>query len=195
MSSIQTGTCSGPLGSERGMSRDRPGRRVRSPQPTRRLWTPSAGRVEVALRASADPACMTAVWLAGLEEDGPDRSGEVCVAELFGDVVGPGGSRVRTGIKALHDPRLHDDVVDVDLDLDATEEHTYAAEWDAGGARFFVDGALVHSSDQGLDYPLVLLVDLFEFPAGPERDPAAYPKSAVIRSVVGTPPARVPTGA
>jgi hypothetical protein len=185
VSSIQTGTFSGPLGSPVGQSRNRPDRRVRTPQPTRRLWTPSGGLVEATVRASGDPTCMTAVWLAGFEETGPDDSGEVCVVELFGDVIGPGRSQVRTGVKALNDPRLRDDVVDVVLDLDATEEHTYAAAWDADGARFFVDDVLVHAVAQGMDYPLQLLVDLFEFPAEERRDPAGYPKSAHVRSVRG----------
>jgi hypothetical protein len=38
---------------------------------------------------------------------------------------------------------------------------------------------------QRIDYPLQLMLDLFEFPAGPERDPAAYPKLAEVRSVRG----------
>jgi hypothetical protein len=29
------------------------------------------------------------------------------------------------------------------------------------------------------------MVDLFEFPDGPERDPAAYPKIAEVRTVRG----------
>jgi hypothetical protein len=38
---------------------------------------------------------------------------------------------------------------------------------------------------QGLDYPLQLMIDLFEFPAGPSRDPAAYPKIGEVASVRG----------
>jgi hypothetical protein len=36
---------------------------------------------------------------------------------------------------------------------------------------------------QSIAYPLQLMVDLFEFPAGPDRDPAAYPKVAEVRRV------------
>src|SRR5688500_12952923 len=42
-STIQTGSFSGALGACVGQHRHRPDLRVRSPQPTRRLWTPSAG--------------------------------------------------------------------------------------------------------------------------------------------------------
>lgn len=185
VSNIQTGTFSGPLGSPVGQHRHRPDLLVRSPQATRRLWTPSTGVVEATVRASGDPTCMLAIWLVGFEEASPEQSGEICIAELFGDRVGPGRSQVRLGIKAHHDPRLQDDVTDLSLDLDATEEHTYAVAWDAGQTRFFVDDHLVHTVEQGIDYPLQLMIDLFEFPASDERDPADYPKTARVRAVRG----------
>jgi len=146
--------------------------------------------VEATMSASADPTCMLALWLVGLAAGGPDETGEVCVVELYGDAVGPGRSRVRTGIKAHQDPRLREDVVDVWLDMDATAEHTYAAAWDAHRTRFFVDDQLVHTSDQGLAYPVQLMIDLFEFPVDARRNPAGYPKTALVRSIRGYEPAR-----
>jgi hypothetical protein len=68
---------------------------VATAQPARRLYTPSAGLVEAVLRASDDPTCMLAFWLVGFEEESPEQSGEICVAELFGNAVGPERSRVR----------------------------------------------------------------------------------------------------
>lgn len=185
VSNIQTGSFSGPVGSPIGQHRHRPDLQVRSPQPTRRLWTPSAGLVEATARASGDPTCMLGIWLVGFEETSPQESGEICIAELFGNAIGPGRSQVRLGVKAHHDPRLHDEVTDVMLELDATEEHTYAAEWSAQRVRFFVDDHLVRTVEQGLDYPLQLMVDLFEFPTDGDRDPARYPKSAQVRAVRG----------
>ncbi len=190
VSNLQTGTFSGPAGSGVGQMAHRPGLVVRSPQPTRRLWTPSAGLVEATLRASADPTCMLAVWLVGFRESAPEDCGEVCVVELYGDAVGPDRSRARLGVKAHQDPRLHEDVTDVWLDMDATRDHTYAAEWNRDRTRFYVDDVLVHTVDQGTDYPLQLMVDLFEFPTGPERDPSRYPKTALVRSVRGYRPAQ-----
>ena len=87
VSNLQTGTFSGPAGSGIGQHRHRPGLSVVTPQPTRRLWTPSSGRVEATMRAPGDPTCMLALWLVGLEES-PEASGEICVAELFGDASG-----------------------------------------------------------------------------------------------------------
>ena len=185
VSNLQTGSFSGPLGSPVGQHRHRADLVVRTPQPSRRLWTPTAGRVEATVRASGDPACLTAVWLVGVEEASPEESGEICVAELFGNTLGRDRSQVRLGVKAHSDPRLHTEMVDLVLDLDATQEHTYAAQWDAARVAFFVDDVLVHTVEQGTDYPLQLMVDLFELPDGQTRDPGGYPKSAVVRSVRG----------
>jgi hypothetical protein len=185
VSHLQTGSFSGPAGSGRGTHRHRPDLAVRTPQPTRRLFTPTGGLVEARLRASADPTCMLAIWLVGLEEDHPEQAGEICIAELYGDRIGPGGSSVRTGIKAHGDPDLRDDMRDVDLGLDATGWHTYAATWTADETRIYVDDELVRTLDQGIDYPLQLMLDLFEFPASSDRDPAAYPKTGDVAAVRG----------
>ena len=158
---------------------------MRTPQPTRRLFTPEGGLVEARLRASADPTCMLAVWLVGLEEAAPDQAGEICIAELYGDRVGPGGSSVRTGVKAHADPGLREDMADVALDIDATRWHTCAASWTADATRLYVDDQPVRTVDQGLACPLQLMLSLFEFPPGPERDPAAYPKRGDVAAVRG----------
>jgi hypothetical protein len=180
VSNLQTGTFSGPVGSPIGQHRHRAGLTVVTAQPAQRLYTPGTGRVEAVMRASPDPACMLAFWLIGFEA-APEESGEICVAELFGRRR----SHVRMGVKAHHDPHLTTDMDELSLDLDTTDWHTYAAEWTAERVRFFVDDRLVRTVEQGIDYPLQLMVDLFEFPDGPERDPADYPKVAEVRAVRG----------
>ena len=185
VSNIQTGTYSGPLGSAVGQHRHCPNLTVRTAQPTRRLYTPSSGLVEAVLRASPDPTCMLAFWLVGFEDDSPEQAGEICIAELFGRAAGPRRSGVRIGVKAHHDPRLHDDMEEVTLGLDATGWHSYAAEWTADRIRVFVDDRLVRLVRQRIDYPLQLMVDLFEFPAGTDRDPATYPKIGEVKVVRG----------
>jgi hypothetical protein len=176
VSNIQTGTFSGPPGSRIGQHRHRADLAVVTAQPTRRLYTASTGLVEAVLRASPDPTCMLAFWLVGFEEQSADQSGEICVAELFGSAIGPRRSGVRIGVKAHNDPRLHDDMEEVALDLDATAWHSYAAEWTAKRIRFFVDDELVRTVHQRIGYQLQVMVDLFEFPEGTDRDRVAYPK-------------------
>lgn len=187
VSNLQTATFSGPVGSALGTHRHTPELRVRTEVPNRRLWTPSGGRVEAVLEASPHPGCMLALWLVGIEESGPDDSGEITVAELFGSLRGERRSTVRTGVEAVNDPRLSSDVVDVELPIDTAEPHLYAAEWSEAGVALFVDGILVHTVAQSLSYPLQLMLDLFEFPEAGPRDPAAYPRTARVRSVRGTP--------
>jgi hypothetical protein len=99
VSNLQTGSFSGPRGSNIGQHRHRPDLLVRSPQPIHRFWTPSSGLVEARMRASGDPTCMMAIWLVGVEDASPQESGEICVAELFGNAIGQERSQVRLGIK------------------------------------------------------------------------------------------------
>ncbi|MFE4197906.1 glycoside hydrolase family 16 protein [Paenarthrobacter sp. NPDC056912] len=186
VSNLQTGTFSGDAGSTRGTHRHRlDGLLVETPQPARRLWTPVTGEVQVRVSASADPSCMLGIWLVGFEESGPADSGELCIAELFGDKIAPGSSTVRVGIKAHHDPRLTSDVRDIQLPIDATQPHTYGVRWSGEGAEFSVDGQVIMSSPQRLLYQQQLMIDLFEFPATEQREPRDYPKTAMIHSVIG----------
>jgi Glycosyl hydrolases family 16 len=188
VSNLQTGTYSGLHGSPRGQHRHRIDLAVVTPQPTRRLYTPSAGLVEARLRAVADPTLMLAFWLIGFE-DAPDDSGEICVIELFGNAIGTAESELSVGVKAHHDPRLHDDMDRVRLPLDATDWHWYAAAWDADEIRFYVDDSLIRTVRQSITYPMQLMVDLFEFPESSERDRRVYPKIGEVSSVRGYGPA------
>ncbi len=154
----------------------------------RRLGAPPrAGAVVVVASARADPTCMRGIWLVGHESTGPDDSGEICVAEVFGDKVfgdkvTPASFLLRVGVKAHHDPRLVTDLRDVALAMDATEPHVYAAAWDAEGVRVSIDGTEVYRTDQALSYPLQLMLDLWEFPHG-RRVAGAYPKRATLHEV------------
>ncbi len=78
---------------------------------------------------------------------------------------------------------------EVALDLAATARHTYSAEWTAERIRFFVDDRPIRIVQQSIDYPLQLMVDLFEFPTTTDRDPAAYPKTGEVKVVRGYRPA------
>src|SRR6185437_915200 len=121
VSNIQSGAWSGPLDSTRGQHRHRPDLTVRYPQRTHRLYTPTTGRIDATMRAVADPTTMLAFWLIGFEDDSADDCGEICVVELFGDVIGPAQSTINVGLKAHHDPRLHDDMARISLPMDASE--------------------------------------------------------------------------
>ena len=135
VSNLQTGTFSGPVGSTRGTHRHRPdGLVVRTQTPTRLLWAPSAGRVEVTVSASTAPGCMLAAWLVGTEHRDPREAGEVCLFEIDADAVGGRVSRARCGVKAHGDPRLVTEMAEVAVPVDAARPHTWTCVW-AGAAR------------------------------------------------------------
>jgi hypothetical protein len=88
-------------------------------------------------------------------------------------------------VKAHHDPRLQDDMARVSLDTDASAWHTYSATWAPDQVQFFVDDRLVLTVDQDIDYPMQLMVDLFEFRADEMLDTSHYPKVGEVRAVRG----------
>jgi hypothetical protein len=187
VSAIQTANVSGPVGSSVGQDPHRDGLVVSTAVPGFRGWTVSEGRIEAVVSASPDPTCMLGIWTLGALDGGAADSGELCIAELFGDRIGPGGSIVRIGVKPHEDPRLRLDVRDVHLPMDATRPHAYAVEWGGGAARILVDGETVGEFDQAPAYPQHLVIALFEFPSTGPRDAAAVPKSATVHRVIGVP--------
>jgi hypothetical protein len=184
VSSIQTGAFAGPLGSAIGQSRFRPELVVKEEQAPVRLYTPRYGRIEMRAAAIADPEAMVALWMIGYEDE-PERSGEICICEIFGRDVLPGSVRVGMGIHPFGDPRLVDDFEQVELSIDATQPHAYAAEWTPTGVDFVVDGRLAKHTDQSPDYPMQLMLGIYEFThvAG-----SRYPKRFVVDRVRGYAP-------
>lgn len=167
VSSIQTGIFAGPVGSTTGQHRFRPEARVREAQVARRLYTPLYGLVEVRARFSDDPLTMAALWMIGYE-DSPERSAEICVCEVFGRDVEPGRARVGMGLHPFGDARIRDDFEAVELPLDVTDFHVYAVDWAPGTVSFAVDGRQVRRVEQAPDYPMQLMLGIYEFP-GPDR--------------------------
>lgn len=181
VSNLQTGTFSGPLGSPRGTHRHRPdGLTVRTSTPTQLLWAPSAGRVDLTVSATRDPGCMLAAWLVGTEHLSEHQSGELCLFEIDASAIGS-STRARTGIKAHGDPHLTTDMVEVELPLDAATPHTWTLVWGDGRTLIGCDGVRVRELDQAPDYPMFLLVDLFEI--GPPG--GRYPKAATLHRLRG----------
>ena len=174
MSHLQTGQFSGPLGSGIGQHRFRAGLTVREPQDEARLWLPHFGVIEARVRAIRHPSAMVALWPIGFEET-PDQCGEICIFEIFGSEIDDTGGLVGVGVKPQNDPRLVADVEKVRVDGDLVEFHDYAVEWLPDRLRFFIDGVLVKTVEQRLDYPVQLMLDVYELPTDGPRDLAALP--------------------
>ena len=185
VSSLQTGLFAGPVGSTVGQHRFHPDAVVREAQENVRLYTPHFGRIELRARALADPTAMVALWMIGYEDE-PDRSGEICICEIFGRDVAPGRAKVGVGVHPFGDPRVRDEFEQVEVALDVREPHVYAADWTAERIDFSVDGALVKTVEQTIDYPMQLMLGIYEFPdESAERRGDGYPKEFVVDSVRG----------
>ncbi|MFB4282535.1 glycoside hydrolase family 16 protein [Nonomuraea sp. MTCD27] len=179
VSSLQTGVYAGPVGSRVGQHGRGPDAVVREAQTPARLYTPRYGLIEMRARATDDPHSMVALWMIGYE-DAPERSAEICIAEIFGRDVRPGSARIGMGVHPFADPRITDDFTVETLPIDAREFHVYAADWTPDHVSFFVDGDLVRTVHQSPDYPMQLMLNIYEFePHGP------YPKEFTVDYVRG----------
>ena len=179
VSSLQTAVFSGPVGGTVGQHRVSRQAVVREEQPITRLFTPQYGLFELRARALLDPDCMVALWMIGVE-DAPERSGEICICEIFGREAAAGHARVGMGVHPFGDPALSDDFTKVPVALDVRELHDYAAEWTPERVRFYVDEALVKTVEQSPAYPMQLMLGLYEFRDGDEPGDGPYPKEFVV---------------
>ena len=169
VSCLQSGSWSGPVGSTRGPQPFAEGLTVRSEEPTWWGCTPTYGEVGIRMRGEVGPRSMVAFWLSGIE-DRPERSAEICVAEIFGRDLRDGRTVVGMGVHAFRNPDVAEDFTTVPLDLDVGELHDYAVDWRPDGIDFLVDGEVVRRSAQSPDHPVQLMVGVFDFPDWPGDD-------------------------
>ncbi len=182
VSSLQTGVFAGPLGSTTGQHRFSPEARVREEQPTTRGFTPTYGLVELRAAACADTDAMVALWMIGFEDE-PVRSAEICVAEIFGRGVTGDGAEVGMGVHPFGDPAVVDDFSVERVAIDARELHTYSALWTPNGVTFYVDDGPVRRVDQSPDYPMQLMLGIYDFAVLGAGAPSTYPKTFAVDRV------------
>jgi Glycosyl hydrolases family 16 len=177
VSGIQSGVFSGEVGSTIGQQPYRDGVVVREFQPAQWGWTPKYGLLEVRARMELSPRSMAAVWMVGLE-DQPSRSGEICIFEVFGDAIstedGAPTAAVGMGVHPFRDPAITDDFAAPRLAIDVSEFHVYAADWRPGKVDFLVDGEQVRTVHQAPDYPMQMMVAVFDFPDKADAAPADH---------------------
>lgn len=193
VSAVQSGNWSGPVGSTRGQQPFRPGLTVREEQPATWGLTPHRGRIEVTCRATLTPSAMFSAWMVGLETT-PEECGEICIVEVFGDALedGPDGptAALGAGIHAFRDPRLTEEFAAPRTAIDVAAEHVYAVDWRDGAVDVLVDGRTVRTLGQAPDYPLQLILGVFDFPAHPRAHEAGgVVPELVVSRVRATPPA------
>ena len=178
VSSLQTGVFSGPLGSPVGQHRFTPKAVVREAQQPLRLYTQQYGAFVLRARAELDADSMVALWMIGYE-DVPEHSAEICVCEVFGSELTPDGARIGMGVHPFGDPQIVDDFAKVDVPLDVSDFHEYAAEWTPEQVVFHVDGEPVRNVPQSPGYPMQFMLGIYDF-APPPHDREAPDKAFVI---------------
>jgi hypothetical protein len=178
VSSLQTGAFCGPVGSTVGQHRFSPRAVVREEQDDVRLYTPCYGFFELRARMSLDPDSMAALWIIGYE-DAPERSAEICVAEVFGRDVGPDGAGVGMGVHPFGDSSITDEFERVRLPVDVREFHVYGAEWTPEQVTFLVDGEVAKVVRQSPGYPMQVMLGVYAFPRE-DGDPSPGAKELVV---------------
>jgi hypothetical protein len=164
VSGIQSGTFSGPVGSTVGQQPFLEGQTVKEAQDRFEGHLRTGGHLEIRCRMSLSARSMASLWLVGFE-DRPERCGEICVTEVFGRSLEPGRSaEVGMGLHAFRDPDLTEDFAAPRLEIDVSEPHTYAVDWDAEQAIFSVDGEEVRRCAGPPTYPMQMMLAVFDFP-------------------------------
>ena len=140
VSGVQSGVFSGPVGSTIGQQPFVADQVVRAEQPAWWGWTPELGRIEVRARMGLAQTSMASVWMVGLE-DSPERCGEICLFEVFGNTIAADGSSadVGTGLHPFRDPSLVEEFSADQQLIDVRQPHTYAVEWRPEGVTFLLD--------------------------------------------------------
>ncbi|GAA3956744.1 hypothetical protein Aau02nite_64490 [Amorphoplanes auranticolor] len=163
VSGIQSASFSGPVGSSVGGQPFRDDLLVATEEPEFWGYTPLYGHFEVRARGVLSPRSMMACWLSGIEDE-PQRSGEICVMEIFGDAVRPGSADVGIGLHKFRDPALTEEWSTAPLAIDVGDFHTYAVDWQPGSLVFSVDGTPVRTIGQSPGYPVQVMLAVFDFP-------------------------------
>ena len=105
---------------------------------------------------------------------------------MFGDTVRDGTVAYGCGIHAFRDPALTEEFAAEPRALDVAQPHAYAVDWRPGRVDFFLDGEQIRTVQQAPDYPMLLIIGVFDFPdrAAPGDDQVP---ELVVRRVTGQP--------
>jgi hypothetical protein len=183
---VQTANFSGPVGSTIGGQPFLPDQVVREEQETFWGYTPCYGHIEVRMRGVVSPRSMVAFWMSGIENR-PERSGEICVMEAFGDAIDPPIANVGIGLHKFRDPALTEEFSTIPLEIDISDFHVYAVDWRPGSLVFTVDGTEVRRIDQAPDYPVQLEIGVFDFPDKATGDGPVHTPELVVSHIEGRP--------
>lgn len=182
VSGIHSANRSGPVGSTDAQQPFGDHLVVREQQPTMLGMVPHFGRIAVTCAAQITGRSMFSAWMVGLE-DRPDRCGEICLVEVFGETIDGGTVSVGQGVHRFRDPAVREDFSAPARQLDISRLHTYEIDWSPVGVRFAIDGAVTRTTEQSPNYPMMIILGLFDFPDRPGGAETPYLR---VTEVIGT---------
>lgn len=183
-SNVQTGVFSGKIGTHVGQHRFNENCIVREEQVNQRLYTPHYGYFEIRAKANIASSNMVAFWMIGYE-DKPQYAGEICVMEIFGKQIEGDHLINGSGVHPFGDNNLKDEFYYDKLRLDISKFHTYSVEWRSEFIKHYVDNKEIRTVEQSPNYPMQLMIDIFEFPEEEKSIENLYPKEFIIDYVRG----------
>jgi hypothetical protein len=69
------------------------------------------------------------------------------------------------GVHPFRDPAMTDEFAAERVEIDVAEFHIYAADWRPGRVDFLIDGRHLKTVHQAPDYPMQMMIAVFDFPA------------------------------
>lgn len=180
-SSFQTGVYSGPLGSDIGQHKFfNNDCKVREEQVNEKKFVAQYGYFEMRAKFTASKNNVVALWLIGYE-DKQEHSSELCIMEIKGWNVKKNASVIGMGIHKFNDPNLEETFYEDEFRIDVSKFHRYSAEWLTNKIIFFIDGNPVREINQSSNYPMQIMLGIYELPDVPELgNETIYPKEFII---------------
>ena len=77
------------------------------------------------------------------------------------------------GVHPFNDPAIHDDFTKVEAAVDVSDWHDYAAVWTPDDVTFFIDGEPVKRVEQSPQYPMQLMLNIYDFERSSSDRPAS----------------------
>lgn len=90
--------------------------------------------------------------------------------EACGHKIGAESAGIGRGIKRINDPHLRDELDEGEVAIAIEEWHRYAMDWSSKGVAIYIDDELVMQADQSPQYPMQLMLNLYDLPGAYDRN-------------------------
>ncbi|GAB2824885.1 glycoside hydrolase family 16 protein [Ferruginibacter profundus] len=184
-SSIQTGIYSGIKEEANGLHANELLNKPLAANQFKNTYTPQYGFFEIRARVLISKSNLVSFRLRGYDQN-QKKTGEICIFEIKGNALKGNQVIINYGVQKFHDQKIKEDFFQRSFDIDVSWFHCYAVEWDREKVIFFIDNKKIGQINQSPDYPMQLMLGIFEFPVA-EKDiiDRIYPKELIVDYVRG----------